>query len=94
MEKVLDTFIPTLGYCGLTMHFGKTKYLHMFLSHKKGYCLYNGNTDIEEFLENKELLVAKIMVFLEFEEVEKIEINGKSTNENILVYENECVKVT
>ena len=83
--KIVDTFIPALSYCRLTLIFGVKRFIHIFL-YKDGYGMYNGRTNTEEFFETKELLVAKLTVFFEIADVEEIELNGKSSSESILIY--------
>jgi len=96
--KIVDTFIPTLDYCELTFVFSPKKqinilfcyigvksYIRVFLRDKK-YGIYNDQTDSEEFFENKELLVAKLMTYLDSDEVEEIRLNNEEITESITIY--------
>jgi hypothetical protein len=96
--KIVDTFIPTLDYCEITFVFSPIKkinilfcyigaysYIRVFLRDKK-YGIYNDHTDSEEFFETKELLVAKLMTYLDSDKVEKIRLNNEEITESITIY--------
>ncbi len=79
--KMVETFIPTLKYCSLTINFARKegKYgndgIHIFF-HDGGYCLFDISTDIEHFFSSSDGLFNKTKEFLSINDVSDVEING------------------
>ena len=73
--KMVETFIPTLKSCSLTINFARKDGIHIFF-HDGGYCLFDISTDIEHFFSSSDGLFNKTKEFLSINDVSDVEING------------------
>ena len=70
---MVETFIPTLKYCSLTINFARNDGIHIFF-HDGGYYLFDISTDIEHIFSSSENLLEKAKEFLSVNEVSDVEV--------------------
>ncbi len=71
--KMVETFIPTLEYCSLTINFANKDGIHIFFDNGE-YCLLDLNTDNEYFFSSNKNLFEKAKDFLKLNDVLGVEI--------------------
>ena len=77
---MIETFIPTLVYCNMTIEFSGNYDIAIFFSkEERSYCLFNMNEDKENFFETKEELLHAVKTFLDKYQVNEIMISGLSS---------------
>ena len=72
--KMVESFIPTLEYCSLTINFVHKDGIHIFFENEV-YWLLDISTDEEYFFSSSENLFDKTKEFLSVNDVYRVEID-------------------